>query len=702
MIAKIVIDIAHHDVSKAYDYLVPTQLESSLQIGMRVMVNFNHRLRLGVIVGFSDTSSYHDLKMIEAIDTTAPILSQERIQTMHKLVNQFAMTYQEALMLITPLAFHMNFKYVITKLKDDALLDAYHDYFLKNNTWTLKKSETKFLQTLKQLEAKQIVSIEQRLFYKGSQQRRLAYQKVVLKDAQYQDILDILHTHEAYSKQALINVGISANHIKKMHVQGLLKKVDKTFLQPLINTEPNKTPLHKQTFYQMHTKTFIETLKSIIKSHQERHQSMLIVVPEIDMLKPLKRDLEDVPLIYDTTHSTTNKIQLEIHFKTQPTIVLGTKRAIFLEYFSLNTIVYLEAYHEAYDMHLGNDFHALEVAQTIHQNAHMIYQSAYLTTYLKSIKKLHIIKKPMKKHALTIVSMKEELISGNTSMISKSLKQGIQKTIEHQQKVIILFQRKGYQAFHMCRMCGEVATCSVCHQTLHVTNQNTLFCHTCGKSYEMHQTCSKGHQQYMRPVGVGLDYAYQELLKTFPKYHISKTTKEIQPDVPYDILIGTQKVKQFIDQDVGLTAVLMADMLWNHANYDAYEQAHLLLMNMTRPFDTKEITSIIQTYDPDHKIILSLNDADAFIESEYNQREIATLPPFSKLYDIFISSKSYLKGYKEALQIKEFFMSHHIPTIGPRQDDQDEQFIITVKIAENHENTFYEWMDTHTYHMERR
>lgn len=702
MIANIVIDIAHHEVNKPFDYLIPKRLENKLQLGMRVKVSFHNALRLGVIIGFSHTSYYEELKEIEAIDTYAPILNQSRFDVMQNLVHNFAMTYHEALMLLTPLAFQMKFKYVITKIKDHPKLNIFQDKFLKNNTWTLQPTEIEHLSRLKDLEHLGIIDIGQQLFYKGSQSRRLAYQKVVQNHAKHQTSLDLLNIHETYSKSALLDLGLSSYTILKMVELDLIKKVDKTFIQEHIKAKAEPLKTYNRLFYRTHKIDFIHTLRGIIKTHQINHQSLLIIVPEIDMLKPLHELLDQIPLLYSSAFTSAKKIQLEQHVLNHPTIVLGTKRALFLEYKHLASVMILDAYHEAYDMQIGNHYHALEVASILYQDIQIMYQSPIMTTYLNHIKDLVQIKQHIQYKTPQIISMKQELIEGHTQMISRRLKEQITKTILNNKKVIILFQRKGYLAFHMCRMCGEVATCKSCHQTMQVLDQHTLFCNTCGTSVEMSNTCSNGHTNYMKPVGVGLDYAYQELLKLFPNYRLAKITKDIIPTEPFDILIGTQKVKDYLNDQVGLTAVLMADMLWNHNEYDTYEKAHQLIMMMSMPPNNQSYDCFIQTYDETHPVVLSLREPDTFILHEYRQRDIAMLPPFTKIFDIYMDSKSYLKSFKEALQLKEFFISHHIPVIGPRQDIFDQQFVLTLKITPEQELIFYNWMDTHTYHIERR
>jgi primosomal protein N' len=92
MIAKVTIDIPHHAVDKTFDYLIPKEL-SSLEIGQRVEVDFNHKKHLGIVVGFKKTSAQKNLKSIIQCVDEKPLISQNAL----KLAEHLKIYYAEPL-----------------------------------------------------------------------------------------------------------------------------------------------------------------------------------------------------------------------------------------------------------------------------------------------------------------------------------------------------------------------------------------------------------------------------------------------------------------------------------------------------------------------------------------------------------------------------------------------------------------------------
>ena len=131
--------------------------------------------------------------------------------------------------------------------------------------------------------------------------------------------------------------------------------------------------------------------------------------------------------------------------------MIGTKRSMFLNYYKLNLVIILKSYHEAYDMHLGTYYDVNALSHSLFKEQTVCFQTPFNTLFLSSISQLNILKKPLLNPNIETVSMKQELLDGHTEMLSRSLKQSINETINQGKNVVILFQRKGYQAF-LCRL----------------------------------------------------------------------------------------------------------------------------------------------------------------------------------------------------------------------------------------------------------
>ena len=85
MIAKVLVNTAIKKLNKVYDYLIPEQLVSKAQVGMRVNINFGNgkgRQIEGIIVKLEkiDDLEGRKLKYIDEILDTESYLDEKRLK----------------------------------------------------------------------------------------------------------------------------------------------------------------------------------------------------------------------------------------------------------------------------------------------------------------------------------------------------------------------------------------------------------------------------------------------------------------------------------------------------------------------------------------------------------------------------------------------------------------------------------------------
>ena len=200
----------------------------------------------------------------------------------------------------------------------------------------------------------------------------------------------------------------------------------------------------------------------------------------------------------------------------------------------------------------------------------------------------------------------------------------------------------------------------------------------------------------------GLEYVKEKIEEMFIEKNVVLIDKDTKKkNIEYDILIGTQVVNQFLDDDIGLVAIILSDILWNQKGYDTNEIAYQTILSMTNLFSKRKYRTYIQTYQIDHDVIKAINNPNEFIKNEKFKRKLALNPPYSKLYEIYISTKHYLQGYRKALSIIDYFRNNNITIIGPTSDKSDDFFILSVKLEHKHSKIFYEWMFTNDFYIKR-
>ena len=81
---------------------------------------------------------------------------------------------------------------------------------------------------------------------------------------------------------------------------------------------------------------------------------------------------------------------------------------------------------------------------------------------------------------VSVVDLRGELKAGNRSILSRKLKDSIEKRLERGEQSILFLNRRGFAGFVSCRSCGEVLKCPHCDVSLTEHNNGKLICHYCG------------------------------------------------------------------------------------------------------------------------------------------------------------------------------------------------------------------------------
>ena len=245
------------------------------------------------------------------------------------------------------------------------------------------------------------------------------------------------------------------------------------------------------------------------------------------------------------------------------------------------------------------------------------------------------------------VDMKSEILSGNSSPISRRLYDAINEVLENKKQAIILLNRRGHNTYVSCPDCGYVATCPNCSisMTYHSANKR-LMCHYCGYSMPIDNKCPECNKEHLKFMGVGTQKAQEELQTLFPNAKIlrldadSTVSRESYSTYlndfangKYDILLGTQMVAKGLDfPNVSLVGVLGADGAMFSEDFRSFERTFALLTQVVGRAGRgdNEGLAIIQTVNPENNVIelAKAQDYDSFYENEILTRKLLTYPPY--------------------------------------------------------------------------
>ena len=355
-------------------------------------------------------------------------------------------------------------------------------------------------------------------------------------------------------------------------------------------------------------------------------------------------------------------------------IVIGARSAIFAPMENLGIIIIDEEHDSSYKSESNPKYDAKQVAKYIakQNRCPLLLGSAtpdlrdyYKAKELGKIELLELTKRANKSELpkVTIIDLKEELASGNKSMLSRELYKKIEENLKSKKQTILFLNRRGYSTFVMCRNCGYVAKCKNCNISLtYHSYEKKLKCHYCGYEENVVKICPECGSDKIRYFGTGTQKLEQEIKKEFPDAStirmdvdtVSKKNSHEEilnkfKEENIDILIGTQMVvKGHHFPNVTLVGVITADSSLNIDDYRANERTFDILTQVAgragREKD-KPGKVIIQTYNPDNFTIECSKEQNykKFYETEILIRKQLKYPPFC---DIIVIGFSGLKEDK--------------------------------------------------------
>ena len=251
-----------------------------------------------------------------------------------------------------------------------------------------------------------------------------------------------------------------------------------------------------------------------------------------------------------------------------------------------------------------------------------------------------------------VVDMRLELQSGNRSIFSRALQEGLGQVLEDGRQAILFLNRRGTASYVFCRICGHNLKCPRCDLplTYHLEgHKDSLRCHYCGYERKMPSTCPACGSSQIRHYGTGTERVEAELLKQFPqaralRWDYETTRQKGSHEIILehfiarraDILIGTQMIAKGLDLPlVTLVGVVLADVGLNLPDYRAAERTFQVLTQVAGRAGRSPLGGevILQTFQPEHEVIQAAagHSYRDFYQSELEHRRHLGYPPFSRL-----------------------------------------------------------------------
>ena len=347
-------------------------------------------------------------------------------------------------------------------------------------------------------------------------------------------------------------------------------------------------------------------------------------------------------------------------------LVVGARSALFLPFRDLGLIVVDEEHDTSYKQEDGVLYNARDMAvlRALHADAQVILASA--TPSLESWVNAEAGKYARETLSarpgaavlpqMRAIDMRGEAMPAG-KWISPSLAQAVEARLAEGEQALLFLNRRGFAPVTVCRACGAQVGCPNC-DTRMVEHRflKRLMCHQCGETAPLPDTCpSCKVEGKLAAVGPGIERLAEEAAERFPEarravlssdlFGSARGLREAIAQIAEggaDIIIGTQMVaKGHNFPKLTLVGVIDADLGLQGSDLRAAERTFQLVRQVAGRAGRadKPGTALVQTHQPEHPVIRAIlsGDEEGFWSSEAREREMAAMPPFTRLAGIILS-----------------------------------------------------------------
>lgn len=655
MYADIIVDISHEQLDRTFQYAVPEEMEQDIDVGVLVNVPFGrgNRTITGYVIELSNEPKL-DIDKIKYIDSIVP----DKVKAVSRMIklaawlkHNYGSTMNQALKTVIPVKEKVKHKEKksVRLVIDRHEAQSYIELFVKKNA----KARLRLLQALMQEQVIDCAIVKEKLNITMQTVNTLV--KLGIADIEVENIY----------RNPIKNTDDSE---KRLTLNPEQKHVVDTFIKDYDNGNRHTYLIHGVTGSGK-TLCYLDMIEHVV-SHKKQ---VIMLIPEIALTfqtvqRFYRRFGDRVSIINSRMSKGERYDQFLRAMRGEIDIMIGPRSALFTPFSDIGLIVIDEEHESAYNSEQSPRYHAKETAIYIakEHNASVILGSATpsVETYYHAITgeyKLFTLSHRALGNELPKVyveDLREELKSGNRSILSRRLKALIEDRLNNNKQVMLFLNKRGYAGFISCRSCGHVMKCPHCDISLTFHKNGKLVCHYCGYEQPSVNLCPKCGSRYISGFRAGTQQVEEVIKKMYPdartlRMDMDTTTgKEGHEKIlsafanhEADILIGTQMIVKGHDfPDVTLVGVLAADMSLYSGSYMAAERTFQLLTQAAGRAGRGDTPGevVIQTYTPDNYSIKTAQaqDYNAFYEEEIAYRRLMEYPPISNMLKVSIASKN--------------------------------------------------------------
>lgn len=666
MVVGVLVQLSSQNIDKIFDYIVPNDLESSIKVGIRVLVPFGRQTLEGFVLEIKDNSD-RDLKEIYSILDRDIVLNDELLLLGKQIQKSTLSTLISAYQVMLPKAL---------KAKAGVLVSKKYQTFYELTDKSYLASSSAQEKILKLFSDKKTISRKELLAISSSALSTLI-EKKVLSEIKKEDY----------------RIKYEVNKDKKKVLTLSQQKV----VNSVLENQQNVPFLLFGVTGSGKTEVYMQIIEKVLK----RGETAIMLVPEISLTPQMVEQFSNrfgnqIAALHSALSEGEKYDEWRRIARGEASIVIGARSAIFAPLKNIGIIIMDEEHSDSYKQgDKSPRYHARDIAiwRAKYHSCPVLLGSATpslesMARAEKGVYQLLVLKERVNGKSLPnveIIDMNKEAKNG-TSHITNRLLGELSSCIDRGEQAILFLNRRGFSTFVTCKNCSETIKCPNCDITLTYHKSNRMLrCHYCGYATPLPKVCPNCNEEALSDLGVGTEKIEEELHGLLPNARVLRMDVDTTSrkgahkkmidafrSHEYDILLGTQIVAKGLDfSDVTLVGVINADTSLNIPDFRSSENTYSLLSQVAGRSGRSQKTGkvYIQTFNPDHYAISFVKEHDylGFYREEMKIRRKLGYPPFYFLCYLKISGKEADYLFQESLKIKRSLERnlHHTTILGP-------------------------------------
>ncbi len=679
MYADVIIDISAVSLDRTFQYRIPYEMMDSIGVGSMVMVHFGKAkaLKRGYVVSLSSVPAIDEEKIrnIAQLCEVSDMAEPRLVKLAAWMAKAYGCTFAAALRTVFPVKQKIRPRttHYLQLVADEEKCGEFTAFFEKKN----QRARLRLLCAL----------IEDKEIPEDIAREKLNINKSVIDFLADNDLCERSEI-SIYCEEDRDDPGHRPvlNPEQKAAVDGILADPvtgPDAGLYPVLSEDEDEQPaVGKEAGAKVSlihgitgsgkTEVYLNLAQEMVKNGRQ----VIMLIPEIAltyqiMMRFYDRFKDRVSFINSKLSAGEKYERFMKAAQGEIDVMIGPRSALFTPFSKLGLIILDEEHEDSYKSGQTPMYHARETAIELARmsGAAVVLGSATpsVESYYRAMTgeySLYRLKERATGASLPtveIADLRNELLSGNKSPISRALYGHIADSLSKGEQVMLFLNRRGYAGFVSCRACGFVYRCPHCDVSLfaHGSKYGTrLRCHYCGYEIGYDKKCPECGSKYIGVMKAGTEAMEIAVRKLFPTARILRMDRDTTAkkdsyekilssfcDHEADILIGTQMIVKGHDfPDVTTVGILAADLSLYAPDYRAGERTFQLLTQACGRAGRAQKSGhvVVQTYNPKDPYILAgaAQDYEAFYEREIVYRQMLEYPPITNILAILFESKN--------------------------------------------------------------